>query len=142
MAAMTRMEQPQPTFLSREALDDIRFYQDWLREVLLRSDRENEYNQVRRLLEQLETHASDLGLEDDVAELRLTWAHKQLQRTVETVEDLREHVFESNLFRVAVVVEGEAYPIEGIALDDRDSIVPVIAGGIYGSTIDDVLFDR
>lgn len=140
------MEQPQPTFISRERREHIEFYQDWVRTAFI--DGLAGLDSLLQLRDRFTLTEDDLqaikfrGLDMEL----LAAPVRELQAAIEAevadaVSDLQQSVFDAQLFQVAVVLGEDVGRVESVQAAG-ELVVPVINGEPYYGAIDDVLFDR
>lgn len=140
------MEQDKPTFLSREQLEDIKEYQEWIRQAFL-----DVIAGVDMLVELRQSLAPDIYITQTAHDMDINLEPIQsiiddinaqiAVRIAESTEELQRRIFEDRLFEVGIVAGDETWRVEGVVAKD-ERILPIVGGKPYEAAVDEVLFDR
>lgn len=140
------MEQPKPTFISREQREHTQFYQEWIRTVFIEGLAGlDALIQLRDRFTLSQDDLRDIKFRDLDFEL-LQSAKTEIQSKIDTetrdvARDLQRNIFDTGLFEVGIVVDKKLLRVEGVSVEG-ECVVPVIESQPYSGGIDDVLFDR
>jgi len=144
------MEQPHTEkshFVSKEQLEETEFYRDWIKKVFMNNT--DEMKKLVRFRNQLAFIAAEQDWLSDSHGLSLEPIQSLLQEVLakinqvicETEADLQRDVFDAQLFKVGILIDGQVRLVESVVARD-ERILPVVQGEPFTGKIDDVLFDR
>lgn len=143
---MEHRDNLQSPFLSREQQENLSFYKDWLRDALLYGlaglDQLLSLRQRVSLDDDEVNFMTSRGLDKALFEAAAANIDQEIAAEVKSaVADLQTTIFESGLFKAAVIVDGQVTPIDGVAAQGQ-LVLPLINGEVYDGPFDEVVFDH